>query len=139
MLSLLISALSDCNQQNKQKAMYSEFQHIPSLATVPATDVIADITWEDLDDMRAYGNRGNYQAWTLGWRTGPSDGNPNAPGGYMGPQSTGAGDSSVEQVLFSLWDKKEQAGIGKEGWYPALPLIDYADARAQPGTASCKR
>lgn len=55
-------------------------------------------------------------------------------------------------MLFSLWDYKTSAGIGGEGWLPALP-VEYAgsaakanssvvlggDCKNTPGQACCKR
>ena len=119
---------ASCNQKNKQKAMYLTHTFSPDLDTQGAFDVIADVIWENLDGLRSYGNRGLYNAVTIGWP------NP-SPSGYLGPQATGA-DPDVGQVLFSLWDKSP----GESAWQPALPLIpEVADPKAVPGMASCKR
>ena len=103
-----------CDQSNKQKAMYAKFSHLPSLKNVPALHVIADVIWDDLEPLRAYGARGLFQAWTFGWGAG-------LPSGYCGPQATAKGQDTNEQVLFSLWD----GGFGKnahpDDWRPALP------------------
>ena len=123
---LIPSTKSQCNQQTKQKAIYANFYNG---AIVGATDVIGDILWEDIDDLRRYGNRGLYNAFMLRFVE------PSA-GGYCGPQATGRGDPDVEQVLFSLWDEGE---YGNSNWLPALPMIDEADAAGNPGQPSCKR
>ena len=124
-----------CNQQNKQKALYHSFEHSPPLAG--ATDVIGDVIWDDLDGLRAYGNRGLFSAWTITFV------GTDVPSGYCGPQATGAArarEPELEQVLFSLWDGGEVGELDDhENWSPALPLLPDCDALANPGQACCKR
>ena len=124
-----------CNQQNKQKALYHSFEHSPTLEG--ATDVIGDVIWDDLDGLRAYGNRGLFSAWTITFL------GTDVPSGYCGPQATGAaraGDPNLEQVLFSLWDGGDVGSLdAHESWWPALPLLPDCDALANPGQACCKR
>ena len=125
-----------CNQKSKQKALYAYPIFSPPLSSSNmAFDVAADVTWDNLANLRAYGARGLFNAWTIKWGGA-------TPGGYMGPQATGSGDD-VEQVLFSLWDEKR---YGDDGWFPALPyggdlLVDDCGkfARDNPGTPCCKR
>eukprot|EP00588_Corethron_pennatum_P026093 CAMPEP_0194319392 /NCGR_PEP_ID=MMETSP0171-20130528/15842_1 /TAXON_ID=218684 /ORGANISM="Corethron pennatum, Strain L29A3" /LENGTH=438 /DNA_ID=CAMNT_0039076589 /DNA_START=219 /DNA_END=1536 /DNA_ORIENTATION=+ len=129
-------SLQSCSQQTKQKAIYASFEFEPSLKDEPALDVIGDVYWDDIDDLRAFGGRGIFHAFPVGFGSG-------LPGGYFGPQATGAGSEDVEQVLFSLWDQKR---YGEEGWLPALPVVggDIEDCRTfsasdNPGRACCKR
>jgi len=126
----------ECNQQNKQKSIYASFTYDPPLNEEPAIDAIGDVFWDDIDDLRTYGSRGLFHAFTVGFGSG-------APSGYFGPQATGRGDPDVEQVLFSLWDYKRG---GDDSWYPALPVIgediqdcSTFDAELNPGFPCCKR
>jgi len=125
-LAAVATANGQCNQQTKQKAVYASFANN---AISGATDVIGDVLWDDIDDLRRYGSRGLFNAFMLRF-VAPS------PSGYCGPQATGRGDPNVEQVLFSMWDHGE---FGDSSWLPALPMIDEADAAANPGRPSCKR
>jgi len=104
-------APTPCNTYNKHKALYASFVFEPSLATSHAFDLAAEVAWNDLESLRAWGRNGIYQAFMLHW-----DGS--APSGYMGPQATGAGNPQKEQVLFSLWDRHP----GLSSWQPALPM-----------------
>jgi len=87
--------------------------------------------------MRRHGKNGIFHAFPVGFGS-------KVPGGYFGPQATGANGENVEQVLFSLWDYKR---YGQDGWQPALPFLvtdniencDTFDAKANPGQACCKR
>lgn len=126
----------ECNQENKQKSIYASFTYDPPLGDEPAIDAIGDVFWDDIDDLRSYGNRGLFHAFPVGFGSG-------APGGYFGPQATGRGDPDVEQVLFSLWDYKR---FGDDAWQPALPVIgediqdcSTFDAKSNPGSPCCKR
>ena len=84
-------------------------------------DVVNDVHWGNLDDMRAYGTNGIFAATTVHF-------GDLHPSGYFGPQATGGTkNASQEQVLFSLWDYGSQADDDK-AWWPALPLSE-----------SCKR
>lgn len=130
-------SLQVCNQENKQKTIYAKFEFEPPLTTEPVLDVIGDVFWDDIDDLRRHGKNGIFHAFPVGFGS-------SVASGYFGPQATGAGDDDAEQVLFSLWDKKR---VGDDGWLPALPFLvdddiencDTFDAVANPGKACCKR
>jgi hypothetical protein len=62
--------------------------------------VEVSVSWESLDDLRNYGNRGIYEATTIGIVDGPS--------GYFGAQVFGKG-SSNDIILFSFWDSGSMA------------------------------
>ena len=55
--------------------MYANFMHSPPLSQQPAFDIIGDVVWDDLNDLRKFGKNGIFNAWTIKW-----DGN--SPGGY---------------------------------------------------------
>ena len=117
-----------CTQTNKHKALYASYEHDPPLGTVPALDVVAEVVWTKLDDLRAYaatparwatnGGRGLYAAWPCGWA------GSGLPGGYFGLQVTGkqlaAQPQKQSQMLFSLWDKNK----GEANERLALPMHD---------------
>jgi len=111
MLDNFTSIAGGCTQLTKEKAMYAYPEFEPPLSQQAAYDVVAEVKWMNLEDMRAWGKNGIYAAFPVKWA------GSNVPGGYMGPQATGNNDGSAEQVLFSLWD----AARGTADWQPALP------------------
>lgn len=131
-----VSAQSKCSQKTKQKSIYATFIHDPPLETQPALEVAGDVIWDHLDDLRKVRKNGIYNAWKIKFVE-PS------PGGYFGPTATNAKkDPNMETVLFSLWDHKTKAGIGGDGWLPALPASDvkcYKKPYEHPGEPSCCR
>jgi len=100
-----------CNQLNKEKAMYAYPHYDPPLSEQAAYDIVAEVQWMNLDGLRAFGGSGIFASFPLHWY------GDNVPSGYFGPQATGHGDPSKEQVLFSLWD----GGRGTDAWQPAIP------------------
>ena len=104
-----------CNQQNKQKAMYANFEHEPPLSVVPALDMIGDVVIGDLESLKAHGANGIYSAFMLYWK-------PGTQSGYMGPQvdAKRLNRGEPQQVLFSLWDKNP--GSDYPTWKPVFPM-----------------
>lgn len=99
-----------CGQLNKEKAMYAYPSFEPPLSQGNgAFDVVVEVKWINLDDLRAFGKKGIFASFPVHWH------GDRTIGGYFGPQATGDGDPSKEQVLFSLWDHKG------DDWQPALP------------------
>lgn len=76
-----------------------------------AFDVVVEVQWTNLDDLRSFGQNGIFASFPVHWH------GERMIGGYFGPQATGGGDPNNEQVLFSLWDHQGDAST----WQPALP------------------
>lgn len=101
-----------CTQLNKEKAMYAYPTFDPPLSQGDgAFDVVVEVQLINLDDLRAFGKNGIFASFPVHWH------GARTIGGYFGPQATGHGDPTKEQVLFSLWDHKGDATT----WQPALP------------------
>ena len=97
-----------CNQLNKQKALYGQFDFEPSLSASPATDVVVEVIWGDPTSLRTHGNNGIYDAFMTYFLPGMK--------GYFGVQIKG-GASNKDMLLFSVWDKDP----GETAWAAALP------------------
>lgn len=108
-LSLLAVAQAQvCNQQTKQKSIYTTPKFSPDISSVNAFDIIGDVIWTDLDGLRNTHKNGKYMAFPVGW-------GPNVPSGYFGTQAI-ARDKTKGQLLFSLWDHNKN-GV----WKAAIP------------------
>ncbi len=90
---------AECNQSNKQKSMYVNYDFDPPLKESNAFDVSAEITWTDINGIDEYGKNGIYEAYTIKM-------GKNGPGGYFGAQIKGK-HSNEDMLLFSIWDKKD--------------------------------
>ena len=84
-----------CNQQNKQKAMYANFEHEPPLSVVPALDMIGDGVIGDLRFTEGARRERDLSAFMLYWK-------PGTQSGYMGPQvdAERLNRGEPQQVLF---------------------------------------
>ena len=88
-----------CTQQNKQKALYLQYDFEPSLKQSPATDIRVEHQWNSTGDLKRYGKKGVYAAQPIGTGDGV--------GGYFGSQVHGL-PGQTPNLLFSIWDALEK-------------------------------
>ena len=100
-LAVTAVAATECNHQNKQKALYLQYDFEPSLKDVPATDISVEVNWNSTADIRKWGKNGIFASQTIGSADGP--------GGYFGSQVTGG--STEGQLIFSVWDEARKQGM----------------------------
>ncbi len=81
-----------CTGENKQKALYLEYNIQPSLDVEPATDISVEHLYTSTQQLKAYGKNGIFASQPIHTADGPS--------GYFGSQVT----PSKGTLLFSLWD-----------------------------------
>eukprot|EP00239_Pterosperma_sp_CCMP1384_P002208 CAMPEP_0197843374 /NCGR_PEP_ID=MMETSP1438-20131217/233_1 /TAXON_ID=1461541 /ORGANISM="Pterosperma sp., Strain CCMP1384" /LENGTH=692 /DNA_ID=CAMNT_0043453475 /DNA_START=282 /DNA_END=2360 /DNA_ORIENTATION=+ len=105
MAFIVMAGAQSCNTRIKQKSLYVNFNHEPSLTNSPAFDMVADTIWEKLDKLADFGERGIYSAWPITFKRRRD--NVRQVGGYMGVQVTADNLNNKENgnVLWSLWDK----------------------------------
>jgi len=110
-----------CNQQNKQKAIYTSWAFSPSLKEANLYDVETKIEWSSVARMRKYGANGIYQAMRFIWAK--KAGELKRFGGYMGPQIKGDHGGNH---LYSVWDthKPNVDGSSVLGRRLAVPASD---------------
>ena len=89
-----------CNQSNKQKSLYVNYDFDPPLNQSNAFDVSAEITWTDINGIDAYNKNGIYEAYTIKM-------GQDGPGGYFGAQIKGKKKRHEDMLLFSIWDTKD--------------------------------
>eukprot|EP00040_Diaphanoeca_grandis_P023380 m.127113 g.127113 ORF g.127113 m.127113 type:complete len:339 (+) comp29249_c0_seq2:167-1183(+) len=117
----------NCTGQNKQKALYLEYEFDDPLKDAQPTDLSVAVEWVNVSDMRKYGANGVFAAQPFATDQGL--------GGYFGSQADG--NVSNGGLLWSVWDKISHK-TNLHG--PQCPNATWCNAlHSFPMSGSCHR